>query len=667
MIRLFDKIDELGVNTIRTLSMDAIQKANSGHPGLPMGAAPMAYALWTEHLKVNPTTGRTWADRDRFVLSAGHGSAMLYSLLHLAGYQVSMDDLKSFRQWGSKTPGHPEVDHTDGVEATTGPLGQGIAMAVGMAMAEAHLAATYNKDQFPIVDHYTYSLCGDGDLMEGISQEAISLAGHLQLNKLIVLYDSNDISLDGPLNMAFSENVGDRFKASGWDYLLVKDGTSLADISAAIEKAKTTDKPTLIEVKTVIGLGAPNEGTNKVHGAPLGAEGVAAAKKSYGWDYPEFTVPAEVAERFKEKMVVAGQKAEDAWNQLFAEYKKAYPELAAQFETAFKGELPKDWDASLPVYEVGESAASRVTSKETIQALAKAVPTLWGGSADLSSSNNTMIADADNFEPNNYAGRNIWFGVREFGMSAAMNGIALHGGTQVYGGTFFVFVDYLRAALRLSAIQHLPVTFVLTHDSIAVGEDGPTHEPVEQLASVRCMPNVSLIRPADGNEVVAAWKLALTAKDHPTVLALSRQNLPVLVGTKEKAAEGVARGAYVLSPQKGSQPEGILIATGSEVALAVEAQKVLAEQGKDVSVVSMPSFDLFTKQDKAYQDEVLPTNVTKRVAIEMGSSFGWERYVGSQGAMITVDRFGASAPGPLVIENYGFTVENVVKAFDQLH
>lgn len=664
---MFDKIDELGVNAIRTLSMDAIEKANSGHPGLPMGAAPMAYALWTRHLKINPATNRQWADRDRFVLSAGHGSAMLYSLLHLAGYDVTIEDLKNFRQWESKTPGHPEVDHTQGVEATTGPLGQGIAMAVGMAMAEAHLAATYNKESFNIVNHYTYALCGDGDLMEGISQEAISLAGHLKLGKLVVLYDSNDISLDGPLDMSFSENVGDRFKASGWDYILVQDGTDVEAISQAISQAKkSTDKPTLIEVKTVIGIGAPDQGTNKVHGAPLGAEGVAAAKKYYGWDYPTFTVPQEVAARFKEKINDSGVQAEKEWQMLFEDYKQAYPELAKQFEQAFQNELPTNWDAQLPVYEEGESSASRVTSKETIQALAQSVPTLWGGSADLSSSNNTMMATETNFEPGNYSGRNIWFGVREFGMAAAMNGIALHGGTKVYGGTFFVFVDYLRAALRLSALQKLPVTFVLTHDSIAVGEDGPTHEPIEQLSSLRSMPNVNLIRPADGNEVVAAWRLAMTAVDHPTVLALTRQNLPVLAGTKERALEGVAKGAYVLSPQKGQQPEGILIATGSEVALAVEAQKALSQTGIDVSVVSMPSFDLFAKQSKEYQEQVLPSGVTKRVAIEMGSSFGWERYVGLAGKTVTIDSFGASAPGPEVIKNYGFTVENVVATYNSL-
>lgn len=667
MIFLFDKTDQLGVNTIRTLSIEAVQKANSGHPGLPMGAAPMAYALWTKHLKVNPTTSRNWVDRDRFVLSAGHGSAMLYSLLHLSGYNVTIDDLKNFRQWDSKTPGHPEVHHTDGVEATTGPLGQGIAMAVGMAMAEAHLAATYNRDSFPIMDHYTYAICGDGDLMEGVSQEASSMAGHMKLGKLIVLYDSNDISLDGPTSKAFTENVGARYEAYGWQHILVKDGNDLDEIEAAIEAAKAeTDKPTLIEVKTVIGYGAPKEGTSSVHGAPIGEEGITAAKAVYGWEYPDFTVPEEVAARFKETMIDEGQKAEEAWNEMFKNYEHAHPELAKQFKEAFANQLPEGWEQELPKYELGTSAASRVTSKETIQAISKVVPSFWGGSADLSASNNTMVAAEKDFEPGQYEGRNIWFGVREFAMAAAMNGIQLHGGSHVYGGTFFVFTDYLRPAIRLAALQKVPVTYVLTHDSVAVGEDGPTHEPIEQLASVRCIPNVHVIRPADGNETVAAWKIAMTSTETPTILVLSRQNLPVLEGTLEHASDSVQKGAYVLSPQKGEQPAGILIATGSEVNLAVEAQAKLAEEGIDVSVVSMPSFDLFEKQSAEYKDSVLPKSVTKRVAIEAAASFGWERYVGTEGKTITIDHFGASAPGGLVLEKFGFTPENVVNTYKSL-
>lgn len=667
MIFLFDKTDQLGVNTIRTLSIEAVQKANSGHPGLPMGAAPMAYALWTKHLKVNPTTSRNWVDRDRFVLSAGHGSAMLYSLLHLSGYNVTIDDLKNFRQWDSKTPGHPEVHHTDGVEATTGPLGQGIAMAVGMAMAEAHLAATYNRDSFPIMDHYTYAICGDGDLMEGVSQEASSMAGHMKLGKLIVLYDSNDISLDGPTSKAFTENVGARYEAYGWQHILVKDGNDLDEIEAAIEAAKAeTDKPTLIEVKTVIGYGAPKEGTSSVHGAPIGEEGITAAKAVYGWEYPDFTVPEEVAARFKETMIDEGQKAEAAWNEMFKNYEHAHPELAKKFKEAFANQLPEGWEQELPKYELGTSAASRVTSKETIQAISKVVPSFWGGSADLSASNNTMVAAEKDFEPGQYEGRNIWFGVREFAMAAAMNGIQLHGGSHVYGGTFFVFTDYLRPAIRLAALQKVPVTYVLTHDSVAVGEDGPTHEPIEQLASVRCIPNVHVIRPADGNETVAAWKIAMNSTETPTILVLSRQNLPVLEGTLEHASDSVQKGAYVLSPQKGEQPAGILIATGSEVNLAVEAQAKLAEEGIDVSVVSMPSFDLFEKQSAEYKESVLPKAVTKRVAIEAAASFGWERYVGTEGKTITIDHFGASAPGGLVLEKFGFTPENVVNTYKSL-
>jgi len=664
---LFDKIDQLGVNTIRTLSIEAIQKANSGHPGLPMGAAPMAYALWTKHLNVNPATSLNWPNRDRFILSAGHGSAMLYSLLHLAGYQVTIDDLKNFRQWESKTPGHPEFHHTDGVEATSGPLGQGISTSVGMAMAEAHLSATYNRDSFKVMDHYTYALCGDGDLMEGVSGEASSMAGHMKLGKLIVLYDSNDISLDGPTSKAFTENVGARYEAYGWQHILVKDGNDLDAISKAIDEAKAeTDKPTLIEIKTVIGFGSPKEGTSAVHGAPIGQDGIDAAKTVYGWEYPDFTVPDEVAKRFKEEINDKGAKTEADWDAMFANYEKAHPELAKQFKTAFAGELPEKWEESLPVYEEGTAQASRVSSKDAIQAIAKSVPNIWGGSADLSGSNNTTIAGEAEFQPGSYEGRNIWFGVREFAMASAMNGIHLHGGTRVYGGTFFVFTDYLRPAVRMSAIQNLPVVYVLTHDSVAVGEDGPTHEPIEQLASVRCMPNVQVIRPADGNETSAAWIQALETTNKPTILVLSRQNLPVLPNSKDTAKEGVAKGGYVISKAESDTPEGILIATGSEVNLAVQAQKELKAQGKDVSVVSLPSFDLFEAQDEAYKESVLPKAVTKRVAVEAASPFGWERYIGSEGKMIGIDHFGASAPGDYVLEQFGFTVENVVNTFNEL-
>ncbi|MDR2833121.1 MAG: transketolase [Streptococcaceae bacterium] len=663
---MFDTIDQLSVNTIRTLSIDAIQKANSGHPGLPMGAAPMAYTLWSKFLNVNPKTGLNWTNRDRFILSAGHGSAMLYSLLHLSGYNVSMDDLKNFRQWGSKTPGHPEVHHTDGVEATTGPLGQGVANAVGMAMAEAHLAAVYNKPNFDIVNHYTYALNGDGDLMEGVAAEAISLAGHLKLNKLTLLYDSNDISLDGPTSKSFTEDIKMRFESMGWQHLLVKDGNDLETIEAAIKEAHSeTNKPTIIEIKTIIGFGAPNQGTSSVHGAPLGVEGIKAATKVYGWDYPEFTVPAEVQTRFDETIKARGEKAEAAWNELFAKYEVEYPELAKQYVQAFNNELPANWEDNLPVYEVGSSSASRQTSKETIQVLSANIPSLWGGSADLSGSNNTMVAAEKDFEPGSLEGRNIWFGVREFAMGAAMNGITLHGGTRVYGGTFFVFSNYMLPAIRMAALQNLPTTYVLTHDSIAVGEDGPTHEPVEQLASLRSMPNLTVIRPADGNELVAAWKVAVSATTRPTALILTRQNLPVLEGTKEMAPTNLTKGAYVISPAQGEE-SGILVATGSEVKLAMDAQKELAAKGVFVRVVSMPSMDMFDMQSKEYKEEILPSALTKRVAIEAGTSFGWGKYVGLNGATITIDKWGASAPGDIIFKEYGFTVENVVKTFDNL-
>ncbi|KRK33303.1 transketolase [Loigolactobacillus bifermentans] len=664
---MFDETDQLGVNTLRTLSMDMIQKANSGHPGLPLGAAPMAYVLWTRHLKVNPATSLKWPNRDRFVLSPGHGSALLYSLLHLSGYQVSIADLKQFRQWGSQTPGHPEYDLTDGVEATTGPLGQGLGMAVGMAMAEAHLGAQYNQPGYPIMDHYTYTLVGDGDLMEGISHEAASLAGHLQLGKLIALYDSNHISLDGPTAAAFTENVGQRFEAYGWQHLTVADGTDLAAIDAAIGAAKAeTGKPTIIEIKTVIGFGAPKQGTHDVHGSPLGEDGVAAAKKAYGWNYPDFTVPETVAARFKTTIQMKGADAENQWHTLFTKYAAAYPVLAEQFEAGFKQTLPANLAESLPTYMADDKLASRAASGKAINALAKVLPNFWGGSADLSGSNKTTIADEAAFEADNYAGRNIWFGVREFGMATAMNGISLHGGTRVFGGTFFVFTDYLRAAIRVSALQHQPVIYVLTHDSIAVGEDGPTHEPIEQLASLRCMPNVQVIRPADGNETSAAWATALTTTDRPTVLVLSRQGLATLPNSASTTLAGVIRGGYVVKAANQETPDGLLIAIGSEVNLALAAQAQLAAEGQAVSVVSLPSFDRFAAQDAVYQESVLPAGVTKRLSIEAGATFGWAQYVGNQGASLGIDRFGASAPGDTNLQKFGFTVENVVAKFKAL-
>ena len=661
---MFDKVDQLAVDTIRTMSVDAIQAANSGHPGLPIGAAPMAYVLWSKYLKVNPKQSK-WIDRDRFVLSGGHGSALLYSLLHLSGYQVSIEDVKNFRQFNSKTPGHPEFRHTDGVEATTGPLGQGFANGVGMAMAEAHLAATYNREGFPIVNHHTYVMCGDGDLMEGISYEASSLAGTLKLNKLIVLYDSNDITLDGELTKSFNESVKDRFIAQGWNYIRVEDGNDLDEIAEAIEEAQgETEKPTLIEVKTIIGYGAPNQGTNKVHGSPLGEEGVKIMKQNYGWEYAPFEVPEEVAHRFDKLLVQTGEQDYQEWQELFEAYRKEYPELAKQFEDAFSGKFEVDWKEILPKYEFNSPAkASRVTSQEVIQELGKHIPSFWGGSADLSSSNNTMNKADIDFEASNYAGRNIWFGVREFSMGAALNGILLHGGTRGYIGTFFVFADYVKPAMRVAALSKLPTIYVYTHDSIAVGEDGPTHEPIEQLAGFRATPNTNVFRPADGNEVAAAWKTALEDTTRPSLLVLSRQNLPVLEHSLELAFDGVDKGAYVVSPQEGEVPEGILIATGSEVNLAVEAQKVLRETGHDVSVVSMPAMNRFEEQSKEYQEAVLPSSVRKRVAIEMGASLGWHRYVGFDGELVTIDKFGASGNGNTVMKEYGFTVENVVATY----
>jgi len=653
--------DQLAINAIRTLSIDAIEKANSGHPGLPMGAAPMAYTLWTKQLRHNPQNPK-WFNRDRFVLSAGHGSMLLYSLLHLGGYGLDLEEIKNFRQWGSLTPGHPEYGHTVGVEATTGPLGQGIAMSVGMAMAEKHLAATYNKPGHEIVDHYTFALCGDGDLMEGVASEAISLAGHLQLEKLVVLYDSNDISLDGDLAKSFSENVQKRFESNGWNYIHVADGNDVDSVNAAIEKAKQSEgKPTLIEVKTVIGFGSPNKsGKSDVHGAPLGADEVTLTKAAYAWEHEPFAIPQEVYDTFKAASEVQGVQSENEWNQKFEAYKAEYPELAAQFEKAMNNELPEEFDAEVPVYEAGKSVATRSSSGEVINALAKKVPSFFGGSADLAGSNKTTIKGAGDFSPETPEGRNIWFGVREFAMGAALNGMALHGGLNVFGGTFFVFSDYVRPAVRLSALMGLPVTYVFTHDSIAVGEDGPTHEPVEHLAAFRAMPNLNVFRPADANESAEAWKLAVSSKNVPTLLVLSRQNLPVLENSATLAKDGVAKGGYVVSPATKEVPDAILIATGSEVSLAVEAQKSLLADGIDASVVSMPSVDLFEQQSAEYKESVLPKAVTKRLAIEMGSSFGWHKYVGFEGDVLAIDKFGASAPGEIVMEKYGFTVENVV-------
>lgn len=650
------------VNTLRLLSIDAIEQANSGHPGLPMGAAPMAYTLWANHMQHNPKNP-DWFNRDRFVLSAGHGSALLYSLLHVFGYDVSLEDLKQFRQWGSRTPGHPEYGHTPGVEATTGPLGQGIATAVGMAMTERHLAVTYNREQFPVVDHFTYVLCSDGDLMEGISSEACSLAGHMKLGKLIALYDSNQISLDGELNFAFTEDVQKRFEAFDWQVLTVEDGNDLTEINQAIEQAQAeTSRPTLIEIKTVIGYGSPNRGgTSEAHGKPLGSDERSEVLKSYNWEHTEpFTVPAEVTTQMEQlQQKLANREAE--WNQVFAEYTSAFPELAAQLKQAIAGELPADWKDELPRFTPTDAAmATRVASGKTLQALANAIPSLIGGSADLASSNNTEMKDAGVLHAEDYAGRNIWFGVREHAMGAALNGMLLHGGVKAFGATFLVFSDYLRPSIRLAALSGLPAVYVFTHDSIAVGEDGPTHEPVEHVPALRLIPGLDVLRPADANETVAAWKYALSQPTRPVALILTRQNLPNLPGTVDVDEQTIQQGAYIVSDSKQATPDAILIATGSEVSLAIQAQQACADKGIDVRVVSMPCREQFVQTSAAYQAEILPSEVKARVAIEAAHPMGWDQYVGDQGSVIGIDHFGASAPGDLLMEKFGFNVDNVV-------
>lgn len=656
---MFNEKDQLAIDTIRALSIDAIEEANSGHPGLPMGAAPMAYTLWTRHLNFNPQS-KDYFNRDRFILSAGHGSALLYSLLHVSG-SLELEGLKQFRQWGSKTPGHPEFRHTDGVEVTTGPLGQGFAMSVGMALAEAHLGGKFNKDDINVVDHYTYVLASDGDLMEGISHEAASFAGHNQLDKLIVLYDSNDISLDGELNKSFSEDVKQRFESYGWNHILVKDGNNLEEIDNAITKAKQQNGPTLIEVKTIIGYGAPNvSGTNGVHGAPLGTDERKLTFEAYGLD-PEkrFNVPEEVYEIFQTTMLKRANEHEDEWKEKLETYTEKYPELAEEFKLAISGKLPENYKDELPKFSSDHNAATRADSGEIIQAISKSVPSFFGGSADLAGSNKSNVKEATDYNPNTPEGKNVWFGVREFAMGAAVNGMAAHGGLHPYGATFFVFSDYLKPALRLSAIMGLNATFIFTHDSIAVGEDGPTHEPIEQLAGLRAIPNMNVIRPADGNETRVAWEVALESKQTPTSLVLTRQNLPYLDVDEETVEEGVRKGAYVVFETE-TKPEYLLLATGSEVSLAIEVAKDLDKQGKGVRVVSMPNWFAFEQQTDEYKESVIPKELTKRVAIEMASPLGWHKYVGTEGKVIGIDGFGASAPGDLVVEKYGFTKENIL-------
>lgn len=652
---MFNKNDDRAVSAIRALSIAQIEKANSGHPGLPMGAAPMAYVLWNKILKANPKNS-SFFDRDRFVLSAGHGSAMLYALLHLSGYDVSLDDLKDFRQLNAKTAGHPERGHIDGVEVTTGPLGQGIAQAVGLAIAEKHMAALYNKEDLPIIDHYTYALCGDGDLMEGISYEAMSLAGHLNLSKLIVLYDSNDICLDGKTSTTFSEDMKKRAEALNWNYLLVEDGSNLSEIYQAISKAKeNSNGPTIIEIKTIIGFGSANQGTNKVHGAPIGKEDFIKAKEVYVWSEEDFQIPEDVYQTFADGILAKGKEANEKWDELLKSYKEKYAEDYKNLMAGINRELPENFMDQVKKYSHEDKAlATRASNGEIIQDLAKITPNFWGGSADLFSSNKTNIKDTEAFTDKTPEGRNIYYGVREFAMAAIGNGIIAHGGSFHHVSTFFVFTDYLKAAIRLSALSKLPLTYVMTHDSIAVGEDGPTHEPIDQLAMIRAIPNTLMLRPADANETRLAWKIALESKDKPVVMALTRQNVRNLKETENLT--GIEKGAYVISDCE--NPELIIIATGSEVELALDAKEILAKEGKKIRVVSMPSMELFRNQDKAYKDQVLPRNI-KKVSLEMASTFGWAEWTGLDGLNIGIDSFGASGKGEEVMEAFGFTKEKI--------
>jgi len=648
--------DNKAVNAIRFLSVDMIQKANSGHPGLPLDAAPMAYTLWEKIMNFNPDDPN-WINRDRFVLSAGHGSAMLYSLLHLNQFGLKIDDLKEFRQLNSLTPGHPEFGHTKGVDVTTGPLAQGLGMAVGMAMAEKHLAAVYNRPGFPVFDHNTYVIAGDGDLMEGLSHEAINIAGDKQLNKLIVLYDSNDISLDGPLSLSSNDSVEKRFIAAKWDYQKVNDGNDIESVLDALKNAQNSDKPSLIEVKTIIGYGTPEQGTNKVHGSALGEANVAAAREFYNWKLEPFEISTDIYDTYK-KSIEEKKIAYNEWTSMVESYQEEYGSLYEKFT-----QNKLDISHLKSEYKVGEIIATRTASQTNIQQLTQSNDNFWGGSADLSSSNKTFLNDAGTFSSLQPEGKNIFYGVREFGMAAALNGILLHGGSRSFASTFFVFSDYMKPAIRLAAIQSIPSTFIFSHDSLAVGEDGPTHEPVEQLAALRSIPNIDVFRPADANETLAAWKTIANITDRPSALVLSRQKLPVLEQTKSAPVE---KGAYTISSSENKDADGILIATGSEVSLALEVQKKLRKERFDVSVVSMPSMELFKQQSKEYQESILPLSIDKRISIEMGSTQAWGTFTGLSGINIGVDTFGASGKGPEVVESYGFTVDNIVKKYKDL-
>jgi len=656
-------LDQLAVNTIRTLSMDAVQKANSGHPGMPMGMADVAYVLWSRFLKHNPKNPK-WVDRDRFVLSAGHGSMLLYSLLHLSGYELSLDDIKNFRQLNSKTPGHPEFGHTIGVEMTTGPLGQGFATGVGMAIAETFTAARFNNNKFTPIDHFTYAIVSDGDLMEGISHEAASLAGHLKLGKLIYLYDSNNISIDGSTDLSYTEDPVKRFEAYGWHVSEV-DGHDRAAIEQHIKDAQAvSDKPSIVICKTHIGFGSPSkQDSASSHGAPLGAEEIIATKKALGWN-PEhhFHVPSEVYESFAARAKeLAEVNAE--WEANFTNYTKHYPEVAKVFNDDFAGILPDNLADLLPVFEAdAKGDATRKASGKVINAIAKAIPSFLGGSADLTGSVNTLIEGEEYYTVGNRAGQNMHYGVREHGMAAAMNGMSLHGGVIPYAGTFLVFADYNRPSIRLAALMEIPVIHVFTHDSIGLGEDGPTHQPVEHLASLRAMPNITVLRPADANETAWAWKAALDNKKGPSLLVLTRQNLPIIARTAENAASNVLKGGYVVKKEEG-ELNLILMSTGSELSLAFEAEKLLNAQGnKGVRIVSLPSFELFNKQPKEYKELVLPSKVENRISIEAASTFGWHQYVGTKGVAIGLDTFGASAPFEQLYAKFGITSEAIVEA-----
>jgi len=657
-------IDQLCINTIRTLAMDGVQKAKSGHPGMPMGMAPVAYVLWTKHLNHNPANMH-WQNRDRFILSGGHGSMLLYSLLHLTGYHVTLDDLKNFRQLGSKTPGHPEYGHTDGVEVTTGPLGQGFTNGVGMAIAQKVLAARYNRPGFDVIDYHIYATLGDGDLMEGITSEAASLAGHLKLGNMIYIYDDNHISIDGPTEIAFTEDRAKRFEAYNWHVQKVDDGNDLAAIDTAIQNAKKeTERPSIIMVRTHIGFGSPNkQDTAEVHGSPLGDEEIKLTKKNYGWD-PEkqFFIPEEALTQFR-KAQEEGKKKEDAWQHVFAEYKKQHPEQATELENIRKGNFGEEWKKALPSFT--DAMATREASGKTLNAIAPFLPSMIGGSADLAPSNNTFVKSMGEFQPGSYGGRYLRYGVREHAMGGIMNGMAVTDGIIPYGGTFFVFSDYMRGSIRLACIMGIRPIYVFTHDSIGVGEDGPTHEPVEQLAALRCIPNMISLRPSDANETVAAWKFAIEHTSGPVALLLTRQKLPTIDRTKYPSADNIIKGAYILV-ENSATPELILIGTGSEVQLALGAYEQLVTEGVKARVVSMPSWELFERQSKEYRDSVLPPNVKKRIAVEALITMGWEKYVGDAGRIIGMTSFGASAPVDVIFKHFGFTVENVVKTAKEM-